>query len=349
MQEYIKVRKLDAEKLRVALLDAEALSKGVRILHDDGYVYIPVNNIDRQNIKKLGRDFDFEVTRRADAVERKVQRSYAERLSSVLPKKDIDEIAGGYEALGNIAIVEIPEKLYKGTKGKKIGRAIIESSRTIGTVLAKAGPVSGRFRTRKFAFVAGKRTYIANYRENGCMFRFDVRKVFFSSKLSFERRRIAKAAGDLENIAVPFAGVGPFAIEIAKAHPTSRIMAIELNRHAYKYMLENIGINKVGNVVPVLGDFAEFAEKNVAWADRVVMPMPKAGLEFVIPALRIAKRKANFHLYAFCEAEGGADRLFGEIEKIAADHGRRISLVSARRVRNYSSSEIEVVIDFKTW
>ena len=67
-----------------------------------------------------------------------------------------------------------------------------------------------------------------------------------------------------------------------------------------------------------------------------------------MPALRIAKRKANFHLYAFCEAEGGADRLFGEIEKIAADHGRRISLVSARRVRNYSSSEIEVVIDFKT-
>lgn len=181
--------------------------------------------------------------------------------------------------------------------------------------------------------------------------RSDLMSGKFSSRPSslLKRKRIAKAAGDHENIAVPFAGVGPFAIEIAKAHPTSRIVAIELNKHAYGYMLENIGINKVGNVAPVLGDFADFAEKNAAWADRVVMPMPKAGLEFVVAALHIAKQKANFHLYTFCEAEGGTDKVFGEIERIAADHGRRAGLVSARRVRNYSSSEIEVAIDFKTW
>lgn len=349
MQEYIKVHKLHAEKLRIALLQIGALSKSVRVLHDNGYVYIPVNNIDRQNIKKLGKDFDFEVTRRNGPAERKEQQSYIDRLSSVLSKEERGLVARGYEALGNIAIVEMPERLYKGPKGKKIGKAIMESSPRIETVLAKAGPVRGRFRTRKFAFVAGKKSYTANYRENGCMFRFDVRKVFFSSKLSFERRRIAEAAGNFENIAVPFAGVGPFAIEIAKAHPTSRILAIELNRHAYSYMLENIGINRIDNVVPVLGDFADFAEKNQAWADRVVMPMPKAGLEFVQPALRIAKKRANFHLYAFCEADGGTDRLFGEIEKIAAENGRRAGLVYARRVRNYSSGEIEVAIDFKTW
>ena len=43
---------------------------------------------------------------------------------------------------------------------------------------------------------------------------------------------------------MPFAGVGPFAIEIAKSHPRASVLAIELNPSAYGYMLKNIRLNK---------------------------------------------------------------------------------------------------------
>ena len=56
----------------------------------------------------------------------------------------------------------------------------------IETVLLKAGPVEGRYRTRKLSYLTGAKKYMVEYRENGCLFRFDPRKTFFSSRLSFE-------------------------------------------------------------------------------------------------------------------------------------------------------------------
>ena len=138
----------------------------------------------------------------------------------MLTKKELSKLARGYDQLGDIVIIE-----FDGSKGKEkeIAQILMDSNRSIKTVLAKAGAISGKYRVRKLRYVAGKKNFIATYVENGCRFRFDTRKVFFSNRLSYERSRIIKLVKDRERIMVMFAGIGPFAIEIAKAKRHTKI------------------------------------------------------------------------------------------------------------------------------
>ena len=95
-------------------------------------------------------------------------------------------MARGYDLLGNIAIIEEESRAKEREKAKEL----LGTHKQVRTVLAKAGAVTGVYRIRKVRYVAGERNYTADYRENNCLFRFDVRKTFFSNRLSFERTRI---------------------------------------------------------------------------------------------------------------------------------------------------------------
>lgn len=251
-------------------------------------------------------------------------------------------MARGYDLLGNIAVIEPmgrPEE-------RKKAHELMKTHAHITTVLAKAGAVSGRYRTRKHRFVAGKRTKIAVYKENGCTFRFNVDKSFFSNRLSYERSRIMALAKKGENVMVMFAGVGPFAIEIAKSHPKSEVVAVELNRNAYKYMLENIKLNKVQNVTALNCDVRKIPRKYNGFADRIVMPMPKSSLMFLDRVLNVVKSRCIVHLYSFGNSETAFDDVYGLIKEHAKKNGYRVKPILERAVRPYSAKEIEIVLDF---
>ena len=228
---------------------------------------------------------------------------------------------------------------------KKVAGAIMRTNRSIRTVLRKGGAVKGRYRTRKFHFVAGRKNYIANYRENGCTFRFDVRTAFFSARLAYERKRIAGLAKGGEKVVVMFSGVGPFAIEIAKAHGTCRVVAIELNKEAHKAALENKRLNRIDNVALVQGDVKKLAPEYKGFADRIVMPLPKGASKFLAEALLVAKDSCVVHYYAFCRADREKETV-ERIRKFVESRGRKFRLIGKRTVRPYSSKEIEIVVDF---
>ncbi len=269
---------------------------------------------------------------------------YAEALDRILNAKGRALLEGGYELLGNIAI--IGSRLPAG-KERLVARALMRSNSNITTVLAKAGPISGEYRVRKVRYVAGKRNYVATYKENGCIFRFDVRRVYFSSKLAFERARIVSKVRDGERVMVMFAGVGPFAIEIAKAHPKAKVVAIEINRHGYESMLGNMRLNKTPNVKAVLGDVKDVYGKYRDFADRVIMPLPMSSLEFLDEAYAVAKRSAVVDVYSF----GTYGKAFGEIwDRIKAHasvKGYAVRLLGRRIVRPYSSTEVEVEVEHR--
>lgn len=345
--QYIKVNEADAEKTKNFLLNKSLLAKGFRVLHSARYVYFPVDIASAKNknlIGKAGLKAVRFIGKDSAAETRGRQTSYMDILSAFLSASELKELAKGYDPLGNIAVIELSDSL-RG-KEKRIGEAIIEGNKRIKTVLAKAGPVSGVYRLRKLRYVAGVKSYTADYRENGCRFVFDARRVFFSPRLSFERGRIAKLVRKGEHVAVPFAGVGPFAIEIAKAQKSSEVLAIELNGYAYRYMLKNIAINKTPNVKAVLGDFMEEAKKYKGFADRVVMPMPKTSTDFIDAALLVCRSEAHIHMYAFCE-EAGIDGLVLKVRRRIEGRGYRFRLMGKREVRPYSKSDIEVVLDIK--
>jgi len=338
---YAKVTKSKAETLKCLLVKEKLLDHKRKAKHGSRYVYFPLIDARTKTKKLIGSSAKL-VNRKDDGT--KGHLTYSELLEGALSKDELKLLARGYDAFGSIAIIEIPDELQP--KARAIAGAILKSNKHIKTVFAKAGAVSGLYRIRRVRYIAGEKTSMAHHVENGCTFVFDIRKTFFSPRLSYERNRICKLAKSSENIAVPFAGVGPFAIEIGKTHPNSNIIAIELNRQAYNYMVKNISINKTRNVVPICGDFSRIAKEHRDWADRIVMPSPTTTMNFLGSVIQMAKKSATVHMYVFCDAKNGINKKQEEITKFMKKNGYKTSFLFSRIVRTYSKNEIEAAIDF---
>jgi len=339
--EYISTPSKGAEKVRTLMLRMNLFDRSRAVIHSRSYVYFPTLNIkDAKHIKLIGRAGGKITTRKVPEAPRK---GYEQQVKEELGD-NYAKLAKGYDLLGDIAIIDFDGN---AEDARKVANTLMQHNKSIKTVLAKAGAVSGKFRTRKLKYVSGKRNFIALHKENNCTFKFDVRKVYFSNRLSFERSRILKLTKDGENVMVMFAGVGPFAIEIAKLRKKSNVVGIEANRFGYSAMKENIKINKTPNVTAVLGDVKKVSGKYKGFADRIIMPLPWSSLKYLDLAHAVAKKKSMVHLYAFTDSEKAAKKVFDSIKAHAKANSYKVALISSRIVRPYSKRQLEVVIDYR--
>jgi len=341
---YAKTKASKAESVRRMLMGKGLLSMEYLVMRKAECVYFPLVSLTEKD-KKLIESEGLEIARAGSARRTKRAPSYGSAIRSMLDDKEMGLLSKGYDQYGSIATIDIGESL--GKKEKLVANAIMDSNSSIRTVVAKAGPVHGAYRTRDYRYIAGKRTFIAEHRENGCTFRFDVRKAFFSNRLSYERSRVRALSRPKENVMVMFAGVGPFAIEIAKAHKDSRVVAVELNRDAYKYMLENIRLNKTGNVEAVLGDVKDLPKTYNGFSDRIIAPPPQKSLEFLDEIFRVARDRAAVHIYVFGPKKSVIGSTKEAIRAHAKKHGCKVRFISVREARPYSASDIEIALDFE--
>ncbi len=339
---YAKISERHAEDARRLLSGLGVFDRSRETVHSRSYVYFPVIDTDAKAKKLISRSGIELVEMRGAKISARVD--YQEALDRILGRKEKEQLSRGYELLGNIAIIEMSDELKK--KEKVIAKALIAANPRVRTVLAKVGGVYGIYRKRRFRHIAGASSYIADYKENGCVFRFDVRKVFFSSKLSFERSRMASLVHDREHVIVVGAGVGPFVIEIAKKHPGASVVGIEPNRHAYDAMKYNIKSNKTQNAKAKLGDVRKVFGEYASYADRIIVPMPTVSLKFLDPVIAMAKRKSVIHLYVFGKTDSVLADSWGMIKDHAKAKGYRTRMLGHRIVRPYSAKDVEVVIDF---
>ena len=336
---FLKVERARAEKARVHVVRLNLLDSSRPVQHSRSYVYFPISIMGAKAKKAFDR-MGAQVVSRREA-KKGEKPSYREQLSRILTKKEFSQLARGYDQIGDIVVIE-----FTGSRSKEreIAQILIDSNISIKTVLAKAGAVRGKYRVRKLRYVAGIENFIATCRENGCTFRFDTRKVFFSNRLSYERSRILGLVKDRENVMVMFAGIGPFAIEIAKANRHSKIVAVELNRFGYRYMLENVKLNKVDNVKPVLGDVKRVSVKYRNFADRIIMPLPMSSMNFLDEAYKVARKRAIVHLYAFADKP---ETVKDAVRMHAKKKGYEVRFLEWREVRPYSTTDSEYAVDYQ--
>jgi len=180
--------------------------------------------------------------------------------------------------------------------------------------------------------------------------KLDVNKVYFTPRLSHERERIAKQVKKGENIGAFFAGVGPFPLVIFKKQPQVKIYAVELNPYAFKYLDENIRINKARGVIePIFCDVRKLATcyPTMPKPDRVLMPLPKGGEEFLPIVFDRIKTNGIVHFYQLGEKNDPYKKAIKTAEVIAKRCGRKIKILKKKEVRPYSPSVVQIVIDFK--
>ncbi|MBU1111488.1 MAG: class I SAM-dependent methyltransferase family protein, partial [Nanoarchaeota archaeon] len=245
-------------------------------------------------------------------LEKKKERLSLENLlKRKLTTSELKIIPKTQEIVGDIMILEIPEKLEK--KEKIIAEAYLELTKNVKTVVKKSEIHSGIFRTRKLKVLAGIRNKTTIHLENGVRIKLNLEKSYFSARLGNERLRIAKLVKKGEEILVMFSGSAPYPLVLAKHSPVKTILGIEINPDAHQFGLENLKLNKLENKIKLInGDVRkiipklsrglvktkEYKEYKNKKFDRILMPLPKTGEEFLDVALPITKKGGYVHLYA---------------------------------------------------
>jgi len=249
-----------------------------------------------------------------------------------------------FDVVGSVAVVETPEKAKKKELREFAGEIMATHPR-VRTVARKAGATGGAFRVRPLQVIAGEKSLKTLHKENGCSYEVDLRKVYFQPRLSFERNRVAMLVKEGENVLVLFAGVGPFAINIARQQKTARVVGVEINPVAAKLFKKNVLLNKV-NVKVFCEDAKKFLRRKafLKWAHRIVMPHPTAAFKFLPAALKACKKKATIHFYAIIEnnSVAAAEK---EIKKICRKKSVSAKIVLYRRALSYSPHAHQAVFD----
>lgn len=213
--------------------------------------------------------------------------------NSISPEK-LSLLPGGFEVIGDIAIIHIPEPL--DAEKYLIAKVLVSRSKNIKTVLRKTRKINGSQRVAGFEILLGDSTTTI-HRENGCIYHLDIEKTYFSGKLYFERSRIAEMVHDNEDILVLFCGVGPFLIPIAKKRKVN-ITGLDNNPDACEYLKKNARLNGVDTGI-VLGDANSLNNLFKKRFDRIVMPTPYGQDSFLNIAGDVLKPGGIVHFYTF--------------------------------------------------
>lgn len=208
--------------------------------------------------------------------------------------------------------------------------------------------MSGSYKLRELIHLAGEERSETIYKEHGCRFKVDIRKVFITPRLNYEHLRVAKLVREGEIVINMFAGVGTFSIIMARLSRPRVVHSIDINPHAYELMKENIAMNKVESIViPYLGDAAEvIAERLVRTADRVLMPLPDLALSYLPHALSaIRGSSGTLHVYLHVNESDFPDKAAEAVRERIEREGWTVERVSGRIVRDVGPRLVQVVLD----
>ncbi|MBS7288096.1 MAG: class I SAM-dependent methyltransferase family protein [Candidatus Freyarchaeota archaeon] len=266
-------------------------------------------------------------------------------LEKVLPPNVLPHAPKRFEVVGDILILRLRESLLP--YASKIGEAILEETPGVKVVAVRVGAVAGEERVSPLVVVAGEQRTETAHREYGCLFKVDLSKVYFTTKLSFEHQRVASQVRDGETVLNMFSGVGGFSIPIAK-RADCRVYSVDLNPYAIRYLEENVRLNRVeGRVIPVLGDAASFTPP--VPIDRVLMPLPLKSYSYLDHAARTIKSGGTIHYYDVIVERGGSpiEELKRKVTGRLRELGVEAEVVYGRRMRSIAPRRSLAVLDVK--
>ena len=227
----------------------------------------------------------------------------------------------------------------------------MNTHREIKSVWRQASSVSGDYRLRSLQFLLGTETTETRYKEYGCVYKTDLRKAYFSPRLSYERLRIAGLVQKGETVLNMFAGVGCYSIAIAKHSEPLKVISIDVNPSAFQYLIENIRLNRAEKIViPFQGDAKTITEEKLQnFADRVIMPLPEKAYEYLDYAQLALKPAGGWiHYYDFEYAKKNQDPV-KKVEKKVREklrlHCTDFRVTFGRIVRPIGPRWYQVVLD----
>jgi tRNA wybutosine-synthesizing protein 2 len=245
----------------------------------------------------------------------------------------------GWQVIGEIVLIHVPDVL-RPRKGE-IGEALLSMYPRCKTVV-ETKRIAGEFRQPIVEVIAGDGTETI-HKENYVLFMLDVAKIMFSQGNFYERRRMS-TVGQGEHVVDMFAGIGYFTLPMAVHAKPRRIDAIELNPVSYRYLVENIRLNRVEDIVnPIFGDCREKAPAGEA--DRVIMGYVGTTQEYLPWGVKALKPGGILHYHETTPEKLVFERPIRYVEEAAQAQGRSAEIVNTVKVKKYSPGVWHVVVD----
>ncbi len=324
LSKCVKVPKGEGESTRRTLSDSGFIDNRLKIRSDESCVYIPV-------ISDISGEILARVSPTLKLTECELEEN--ERTRSI---EDIVGFTPSFEVIGDIAVAT---EEYDA----RTCQAIMEVHKNIKTVLSPTTPVTGEFRVRHYRVLCGEDRTTTVYREHGFVYEMDLNKVYFSPRLSTERKRVADQVSDMELVLDMFAGVGPFAIPVSRK--AMYTIAVDKNPDAYKYLKRNIELNNATRIEAVNADARLVRPPQPP--DRIIMNLPHSAYEFLDVAFRRINTGGIIHYYDIRPEGEIFDAVVRMVRQKATESGCLVEIMNKRIVRSYSPHEYNIVLDIR--
>lgn len=254
-----------------------------------------------------------------------------------LPKNSLPK---SYQIIGDIMLLKFM-KIRSMNQKKNVASVLLNIFPYIKTI-CEIKKVSGELRKPKISKLAGNST-ITTHKEHSILYKLDVSKIMFSKGNLNERSRLVKQIQNNETIIDMFAGIGYFSLGIAKnnQHKNLKIYAIEKNPTAFKYLKENIHLNKIKNIIPIKADCRIFHTKEKA--DRIIMGYFPNTENFLPTALSLLKNKGIIHFHNIYKE----NELWNKPKDDISKHINNFQILSKHKVKSIAPKIYHVVLDIE--
>ncbi|MFB6132212.1 MAG: class I SAM-dependent methyltransferase family protein [Halanaeroarchaeum sp.] len=255
---------------------------------------------------------------------------------------EIERAPGSWAVIGDVILVAFGDC----ERREAVGNALLDLHGEADTVLARHG-IAGETREPDVEVVAGAGQTETIHYEHGTAYALDLSRVMFAPGNKAERARMGEVVESGETVLDMFAGVGYFALPMARAG--ARVTAIEKNPEAFRLLAENAELNDVRDRVELLlGDCRDVVETRVEAADprfdRIVMGYYDA-YEYLDSALDALAPDGVLHMHEATPEAELWERPERRLRRAAEAVDRAVELVGRRRVKSHSEGVWHVVLD----
>jgi tRNA wybutosine-synthesizing protein 2 len=250
---------------------------------------------------------------------------------------DKELLPSSYQVIGDVVLIKF-FKIKSHPQKNTIAKVVLKMMPHIKTVLEITG-VGGEFRIPKVRKLAGGDS-VTVHKEHGILYKLDASKIMFSKGNIFERKRIAEKVKWNEIVVDVFAGIGYFSLGIGKARSSAKIYAIEKNPVAFRYLKENIELNRLKNIEAVLGDCRKVS---IIDADRVIMGYFPGTEKFLPYAMGMVKDGGVIHYHNIYRRWELWRKPIAELKK----HVSNFRVLEKKKVKSAGPNLYHIVMDVK--
>lgn len=337
----VKVKNELVEQVRKLLTQKRLVDNTRKFIKVGKFVEIPVRSGNIQDYNFI-KGYDVVLARQKKIVRFVPKNPFENILQLVnIPDRLKKELPKKWEKLGDVLLLKMPPALenFENEVAEVYGKVLHAK-----TVVKYLG-IHGVKREASVKKLFGESTETV-HKENKIKFKLDVAKIMLSSGNLEERKRMASISNSNEIVVDMFAGIGYFSIPLAFYSKPKKILAYEINPIAYKYLCNNIELNKVQNIVePWLEDCLKAKE---CLADRVIMGYLKDTSLYLPKALRILKSQGGIiHYHENCPNELLPEEFCDKVKSVVEREKKRVKILKFIKVKSYAPGVTHVALDLE--